>query len=468
MRYNFLLGVFTEAMSRIISILSAIWATSLLVITWSVEAYQPETTSSCEGKYKDGSRPTPEEFKKILEDHQAWLLEYMPQGAVKFRDDWSVEIPTQAVSDSRRVNLCRAYLSLVDLQKTRLAGASLQEAVLIRASLQEAWLNGTNLQGADLYEANLQQASLIGANLQRAELFGANFHSAILAGTNLQGASLQRANLQRATLQYANLKEANLKEADLQEADLSFTDLAFAIFEPRPGSLPYIPSLATAQNLWQMTFRNSPHALASLREALKDAGMRQQEREVTFAIKHTERLRAWKRGGLVGKVESALTYILFELTCDWGMSPLKPLGLLALLVGIFSIPYMVAVYKSDGKAGIWAVWPSDRVHKDEGREEPERITPDFLFPRLQPAQRWQKSLIRGMRIPLTALYFSVLSALRIGWQDLTLGSWIVRMQPREYILRATGWVRFVSGFQSLVSVYLLALWLLTYFGRLFE
>ena len=42
------------------------------------------------------------------------------------------------------------------------------------------------------------------------------------------------------------------------------------------------------------------------------------------------------------------------------------------------------------------------------------------------------------------------------------------MQSREYTLRATGWVRTVSGIQSLLSVYLLALGALTYFGRPFE
>jgi hypothetical protein len=36
------------------------------------------------------------------------------------------------------------------------------------------------------------------------------------------------------------------------------------------------------------------------------------------------------------------------------------------------------------------------------------------------------------------------------------------------VLRATGWVRFVAGLQSLLSIYLLALWVLTYFGRPFE
>jgi hypothetical protein len=40
--------------------------------------------------------------------------------------------------------------------------------------------------------------------------------------------------------------------------------------------------------------------------------------------------------------------------------------------------------------------------------------------------------------------------------------------PREYTLGATGWVRVVSGVQSLLNFYLLAVWALTYFGRPFE
>jgi hypothetical protein len=50
----------------------------------------------------------------------------------------------------------------------------------------------------------------------------------------------------------------------------------------------------------------------------------------------------------------------------------------------------------------------------------------------------------------------------------TLHFWISRLQKREYTLRATGWVRSVAGLQSLLSVYLLALWVLTYFGRPFD
>ena len=69
---------------------------------------------------------------------------------------------------------------------------------------------------------------------------------------------------------------------------------------------------------------------------------------------------------------------------------------------------------------------------------------------------------------LMGSYFSILSAFHFGWHEANVGNWIARIQPHEYVLRPSGWVRMVSGVQSLVSVYLLALWVLTYFGRPFE
>jgi hypothetical protein len=41
-------------------------------------------------------------------------------------------------------------------------------------------------------------------------------------------------------------------------------------------------------------------------------------------------------------------------------------------------------------------------------------------------------------------------------------------RAREYSLEAVGWVRVVAGPQALLSVYLLAMWALTQFGRPFE
>ena len=121
------------------------------------------------------------------------------------------------------------------------------------------------------------------------------------------------------------------------------------------------------------------------------------------------------------------------------------------LIFIFFVPYMFAVIgPADRKSSIWQVWSEDRLLKEPAQEASRRIT------------------VTGYRVPLWALYFSLLSAVHIGWRDLHVGNWIARMQPKEFTLRATGWVRVVSGIQSLIGVYLIALWALTYFGRPFE
>jgi hypothetical protein len=73
----------------------------------------------------------------------------------------------------------------------------------------------------------------------------------------------------------------------------------------------------------------------------------------------------------------------------------------------------------------------------------------------------------GIAVAGYALWFSLLTAFHFGWRELNVGNWMARLQTREYALRATGWVRFIAGVQSLVSIYLVAIWALTYFGRPF-
>jgi hypothetical protein len=233
-----------------------------------------------------------------------------------------------------------------------------------------------------------------------------------------------------------------------------------------------------------LVFRTSPAGLFALREAFKKGGMRTQERQLTYAIERTKRLQAWDPSWrnpkaedprpwleqLAGKSESLFSYVLFELPSGYGMVPSRALATLGLLILVFSLIYMVALLKARGRAGIWVTWPADRVYQEEGAKEATRITPTFFFPRLQAraAGRWWGMLLRGVSLPLIGLYFSLLSAFSLGWRELNVGTWIARVQSREYVLRATGWVRTVSGIQSLLSVYLLALWVLTYFGRPFE
>jgi hypothetical protein len=67
-----------------------------------------------------------------------------------------------------------------------------------------------------------------------------------------------------------------------------------------------------------------------------------------------------------------------------------------------------------------------------------------------------------------AAYFSLISAVNIGFRRLHPGDWIRRLQTPEYSLEAVGWVRVVAGAQALLSVYLLMVWVLTQFGQPFE
>ena len=181
--------------------------------------------------------------------------------------------------------------------------------------------------------------------------------------------------------------------------------------------------------------------MVALREEFKKAGFRDQERQVTFMLNQVRK---------VTNLESAFRYTLFELTTQWGMWPGLSLWILLGLLGVFSVPYMFALSLDSKIFGIWRVWSDERILEQFGSNKPERLKP----------ARW--------RILFWALYFSILSAFHFGWKDLNVGSWIARIQRREYTLRATGWVRVVSGLQSLTSVYLLAIWALTYFGRPFE
>jgi hypothetical protein len=138
------------------------------------------------------------------------------------------------------------------------------------------------------------------------------------------------------------------------------------------------------------------------------------------------------------------------------MSPEKPLFILAGFIVFFMFFYMAALIIPNKKDGIWKIWIPDRLRDDLPYKNRNKKKKELLY--LQSG-----GLIWGYGI-----YFSVLSAFHFGWRDLNVGNWIARMQPYEYRLQATGWARTVSGIQSLISVYLLALSVLTYFGRPFE
>jgi hypothetical protein len=330
-----------------------------------------------------------------------------------------------------------------------------------QAQLQGANLDGADLSGAILINANLSGAHLLKANLSGAGLVGANLSGADLVGADLSSARLDAANLSSADLDFAHLSGAHLEGADLSSARLDRADLTDATFEP--SSVERIFGIETATGLSTLRFaeKPGPTALVLVRDDFRKRGLHAQARELTYAIRRQERKHAWQKWETV--VEAAFNYGFFEFTCRYGLDRGRPLYILSGLIPGFSALYMLALIRPGRRGGIWRVWAPDRVLKQEGQTDPVRLSAALGWgvPARSPGYRMGRVVALGV-------YMSILSAFHIGWRELNVGTWIARLQPREYTLRTTGWVRFVSGLQSLISVYLVALWVLTYFGRPFD
>ena len=483
--------------------MAAIFITILLFpgVDASGEVRDPRTITAevlekCQGKFKDRD-VSENELATVLRDHGAWLAAYL--------DDKNSQ---EAQSDPRKANLCGARLPKASLPSANLMGADLSGANLLsnvdlsgadlsEANLSGAQLYGANLSGAQLNNANMSGAAMMGvdlsgaelseANLSWAQLYKSNLMKAVLSGANLSGAFLSEANLSgafliganlsgaaltgaklngaamyRARLNGAALNKADLTGAVLSEADLSSSDLSGvnlsgalligaklsgAIFEP--SDLPGVDRIAYAENLPLMSYKNSPQALVRLRKEFKESGYQHQERAVTYAIKHAETLALLGQDSVEAFIEGVFNFIFFDLTTRWGMAPGRSLMIALILIPVFAIPYVIALQRP-GKDGIWRVPSGHREKSDLGTEGPVRLHIG-----------WPESLGIGM-------YFSLLSAFNIGWYEINVGNWIQRLQSDEYTLRAIGWVRTVSGVQSLISIYLVAIWGLTYFGRPFD
>jgi len=385
-----------------------------------------------------------------------------------------------------------AYLEGAYLEGTNLGGANLEGAYLMKAYLEGANLEGADLEGVNLLGDNLKAARLQGANLKGARLMaarlegadlkvakleGANLMFAKLEGANLQGANLKKADLKFAKLEGANLRGANLQEAHMEGAHMegahmegahmqgaflintnlkdtyfSGVDLSGATYETI--SLPLKHSLGSIIGLDKLNFgKNQQAGLVLLREALKETGFREREREATYSLEH------WKTE-YAPWLQRYFNRVFFEWTAGYGLYYGRPLFLILCGIVLFSIIYLVPLL-GHGKSGIY------KCETIEKRKQLKRSRSKGGF-HTEPKEKQQRLVRKTFKAVLYALYFSLLSSFHLGWRDFNVGNWLIRMQPKEFILKPTGWVRTVSGVQSLFGVYMLALWILCYFGRPFS
>lgn len=376
--------------------------------TLSCDVREDRKGNSDECPCKVGWRPRADEIEGILSRHQEWLLGYR----IDFFDFDGLK--------------GRPVLCNVDLQNKNLEGANLSFA---------------NLAGANLVDANLAGAELDHASLKDVKLHRTDLTGATLDGTDLTGTKLENTDLNGATLSNVTLDGAE--------------------YAPDPAHPPDY-DVAGIEGIETVTFPPGKQSgLVVLRRVFKQQGLRRLEREATFAIERNKASHDRNDQLLSRQIEGWFSLVFFGWTTGWGLNPERPflIGLVVAIVAAIFYGYALRRSRIDhGKgAGIYRVWPSGSMKlSSEGMS----IIESSQSEPIEPTNFW--------KIIAWASYFSILSAFRIGWRDLNLGIWISRLQPTEFSLRGNGWVRVVSGLQSLISVYLVAMWMLTRFARPFD
>lgn len=397
-----------------------------------------------------GKHRTRAELDRILEEHQAWV-------------------------DSNQASGTRA-----DLHAAKLVEAYLERADLFGADLSAAHLSGAYLSDAHLQEANLVDAHLHSAHLDFADLSDAQLTLVDLGGLDLSAANLGGAHLNGTDLNGANLSGAYLSSADLKDAVFYDANLKQVFFEPT--SLPGLRGIASAENLELLTYNDNPDALVQLRKLFVDGGFRDQERRITYALKRKEAELSWegcksrktgdKTRAILWSSESnlancgsfILNRVFFDWTCQYGMSPGRPLSLGVLLWLLCSVLYFVSIH-APGKTGLYRVYAPSLQENSSVPRRPEEILPTEM--KARGARRFLEFFRREWLVLRASMFFSLMSAFNIGFRDINFGRWLRLLTRQKFDMEAVGWARVVAGWQSLISVYFIALWVLTYFGRPF-
>lgn len=247
-----------------------------------------------------------------------------------------------------------ANLHKVRLQGVNLSRADLRWARLAEAELGEAVLNNADLRWANLQKANLSKAMLINADLGMADLIEANLQHARLERARLNGALLHRADMNKANLEKADLRGAVLRKTKMSGVELRRANVAQVVYEPEKGFRPTFDIMRHVDNLAKMTYQVSPNALRDLRQAFENNNMFDERRQVDIAIKRNPPDGLWQRLPHLFK----FGYFFQELTCQYDLSPGRPLLLILLSDLILITVWIVGIAKRNAmrgwlKTGIW-------------------------------------------------------------------------------------------------------------------
>jgi hypothetical protein len=464
----------------------------------------------------------------ILASHKQWLIKYAAyldsdqaltaHGA--FRDSLRANL---SQSQLKGLTLIGDKSTHLDLRYAELTNSDFTNAVLDYADFSNASLDFTDFSNASLDGATFTNTHLRSTHFWKAHLGEATLTGADL-GISAQCTDLSEADLHQAHLNHAILTGAFLQGTDLTNADVTAAVLNYVFYEP--SQPPTTSTLARAVGLWTLRweqtdfdelakagnptfperwlmflaarhqepgtdrrlwgdiglflsemFGNFEHlpkdAVASpslmgnltpsqqdlyplldLRRSLSKAGYQDTELEVNLAYHR--------------HIQSTLGMIVFDWTCEYGAAPFRPLYI-ALALAFLAIP----LYWIGFRYRLGTLLIRTEIHGNGEIETPITVRPSTA-PAASLHKGWRAVVLisHNLREELcllkSATFFSLISVVDLGFDGLDFGRWVRMLFWRDYDLKAQGWLRTVSGVQSLIGLGLLALSLLSFFGHPFN
>jgi len=325
-----------------------------------------------------------------------------------------------------------------------------------------------------LQRLNLQKCSFIHGEypLDDTDFRGSDLTEASFKTTSLKGARFNSwKDSEKGTPIPTVLRKADFTGSDLSKANFSGADMTEVIFEP--AALPDIASMSEALHLQQMTYAEDPSSLLSLRKAFRDQGFPEQDGQVNYA--YHERLRTIYRGRCLDNFskldlrDSCVSYVGFTIvdwTCKYGLNLWRPIGIGAVSLVLFALIFFLFMHHP-GRSGLYLSVAEGIDLDEEDRKNSKQIQVSTVVDDFAPGQSnsWVSRELHALSL---ALFFSLINAFNLGFKEADIGRWIRLLPPREFEFHAVGWPRTFAGIQALLTLYLVAVWVLCMVGHPFD
>jgi len=246
--------------------------------------------------------------------------------------------------------------------------------------------------------------------------------------------NFDRGEFNEVQMQYCRFYNDTISGTLLKNCQLNFCEFKHTMFEP--DSLPDVNYLATATGLDELYYKYKPGPLFNLKKAFENKGFNLASLKVNTAIRRSEN----QENNLFSKT---LNYIFLDLTYEYGSNLSRPFFIYLISIFVFGCCY-------------WFFCGMDELSYILVNEMP-----------LGPGKYYKMSFVPDNNFNLknewlffkTAMLYSFTRSLRLGFGLFDFSKWIQMLQIKEKNFSETHYLKVLAGMQSLISIYLIFLWI---------